>query len=130
NNAVGYARPTRFANPVALGSDGIGAAMLDEFRIAFARLRESDVTAGADTAWAWLAAGWDLVPAALDDRVTWTYDPVEPWAVAYTTDVRPLEVVVDGAVVLADGHPTRVDADEIRARAAEQATRLATRMSP
>ncbi|HZX55985.1 MAG TPA: amidohydrolase family protein, partial [Ilumatobacteraceae bacterium] len=98
NNAVGYALPTRFANPVALGSDGIGASMLDEFRVAFARLRESDVTAGADTAWSWLEAGWQLMPAALDDRVTWSYDPVEPWAVAYTTDVRPLEVVVDGEV--------------------------------
>ena len=129
NNAVGYARPTRFTNAVALGSDGIGAAMLDEFRVAFARLRESDVTAGADAAWAWLATGWDLVPAALDDRVAWSYDPVEPWTVAYTTDVRPLEVVVDGEVVLADGRATRVDGDEIRARAAEQATHLASRMS-
>ena len=100
----------------------------DEFRVAFARLRESDVTAGADAAWSWLEAGWKLIPAALDDRVTWSYDPVEPWSVAYTTDVRPLEVVVDGEVVLADGRATRVDGDEIRARAAEQAIRLATRM--
>jgi len=30
NNAVGYARPTRFANAVGLGTDGIGADMLDE----------------------------------------------------------------------------------------------------
>ena len=35
NNAVGYGRPARFA-PVALGTDGIGADMLDEFRLAFA----------------------------------------------------------------------------------------------
>ncbi len=113
---------------MALGTDGIGASMLDEFRVAFARLRESDVTPSADTAWSWLEAGWDLVPGALDDRVTWSYDPMEPWRLAYTTDVRPLEVVVDGEVVLADGRATRVDGDEIRARAAEQATRLATRM--
>ena len=42
NNAVGYARPARFAatgNPVALGTDGIGSDMLDEFRVAYARLR-------------------------------------------------------------------------------------------
>ena len=44
NNAVGYASPTRFANPVGLGTDGIGADMLDEFRVGFARLREADVT--------------------------------------------------------------------------------------
>ena len=63
-------------------------------------------------------------PRPLDDRVTWSYDPIEPWRLAYTTDVRPLEVVVDGEVVLADGRATRVDGDEIRARAAEQAPRL------
>ena len=49
NNAVGYANPVRFAdvNPIALGTDGIGADMLDEFRVAYACLREHDVTAGA-----------------------------------------------------------------------------------
>jgi hypothetical protein len=35
---------------------------------------------------------------------------------------------VDGEVVFADGKPTRVDADEIRARAAEQAARLHARL--
>jgi hypothetical protein len=35
NNAVGYARPVRFASPVALGTDGIGADMLAEFQLAF-----------------------------------------------------------------------------------------------
>ncbi len=50
NNGVGYARPGRFAgNPVALGTDGIGADMLDEFRLAYAKLRESDVTASPET---------------------------------------------------------------------------------
>ena len=43
--------------------------------------------------------------------------------------MRALEVVVDGEVVLADGRPTRVDADEIRARAAEQAGRLFSKLS-
>ena len=50
NNAVGYARPARFTNPVALGSDGIGADVLDDFRVAYARLRESDLRATPDTA--------------------------------------------------------------------------------
>ena len=48
NNSVGYARPARFANPVALGTDGIGADMLDEFRVAYARHREDDVTASPE----------------------------------------------------------------------------------
>ena len=47
NNAVGYARPAPLANPVVLGTDGIGADMLEEFRLAFARLREDDVEAAA-----------------------------------------------------------------------------------
>ena len=124
NNAVGYARPARFANPVALGTDGIGADMLDEFRLAFVRAREHDVTATPDTPWAWLAAGWALAPAAAADTVTWSYPEMAPWHLAYTTTVRPRTVEVDGEVVLAEGVPTRVDGAEIRAKAAEQASRL------
>ena len=41
NNAVGYGRPARFTNPVALGTDGIGADMFDEFRLAFASIDAS-----------------------------------------------------------------------------------------
>ena len=124
NNAVGYARPARFANPVALGTDGIGADMLDEFRLAYVRLREDDVTAGPDAPWSWLEQGWTLMPEARDDTVTWSYDPIDPWRLAFTTGVRPVEVEVDGESVWRDGAPIRVDAIEIRARAAEQAQRL------
>ena len=128
NNAVGYARPARFADPVALGTDGIGADVLDEFRVAFARHREADLTATPEAAWSWLAAGWDLVPEARDDVVTWSYGPMDPWRLAYTTDVRPVRVEVDGEVVLEDGRPSRVDAAEIRAKAAEAAERLFARL--
>jgi cytosine/adenosine deaminase-related metal-dependent hydrolase len=128
NNAVGYAHPADRPNPVVLGTDGIGGDMLEEFRLAFAALRASDVTQTPDTAWDWLAGGWALFPEALDDRVTWTYDPMEPWHLAYTPGVSPKQVVVDGEVVLLDGRPTRVDADEVRARAAEQAARLHARL--
>jgi cytosine/adenosine deaminase-related metal-dependent hydrolase len=129
NNAVGYARPARFGNRVVLGTDGIGADMLEEFRLAYARLREDDVVATPEQPWSWLENGYDLVPEARNDRVTWSYDQVEdPWRAAFTTDVRPLEVVVDGEVVLKDGYATRVDAAEVRARAAEQAARLFKRL--
>lgn len=124
NNAVGYARPARFTNPVALGTDGIGADMLDEFRLAYVRLREDDVTAGPDAPWSWLEQGWTLMPEARDDMVTWSYDPIDPWRLAFTTGVRPLAVEVGGELVWREGAPIRVDATEIRARAAEQATRL------
>ncbi|HEX9993471.1 MAG TPA: amidohydrolase family protein [Acidimicrobiales bacterium] len=128
NNAVGYARPARFANPVALGTDGIGADLLEEFRLAYARHRESDVTATPETAWSWLAAGWDLVPEAAGDRVTWDCDATDPWHLAFTPGVGPVEVVVDGRVVLAGGRPTLVDPAEVRARAAEEAGRLFARL--
>ncbi len=129
NNAVGYARPAARPNRVVLGTDGIGADMLDEFRVAYVRHREDDVTASPDTAWSWLANGWELVPEAREhDEVTWTYAPMEPWHLAFTTGVRPRRVSVGGEVVWADGAPTRVDEAEIRAKAAEQARRLFARL--
>ena len=124
NNGVGYANPTRFTNPVALGTDGIGADMLDEFRVAFVKARELDVTTTPDVMWGWLETGWDLFPEARDDVVTWNYDVMDPWRLAYTTAVSPLRVEVDGEVLLDDGVPTKVDAVEIKAKAAEAATKL------
>lgn len=128
NNAVGYARPMRFDNPVVLGTDGIGGNMIEEFRLAYVLHRSVDVTAGPDTAWEWLENGRSLVPEAGNDKVTWSYDPMDPWHIAFTPGVRPLEIEVDGEVVFTDGRPTRVDPDEIRARAAEQAARLHARL--
>ncbi|MET0911102.1 MAG: hypothetical protein ABWZ99_16670, partial [Ilumatobacteraceae bacterium] len=128
NNAVGYAAPTRFDNAVGLGTDGIGADMLDEFRVAFARAREHDVTSTPATAWSWLEHGWSLFPEAAEDRVTWSYAPIDPWRLAYTTGVRALDVEIDGEIVLAGGQATRVDGEEIRAKAAEQAQRLFRRL--
>jgi cytosine/adenosine deaminase-related metal-dependent hydrolase len=128
NNAVGYARPTRFPNRVVLGTDGIGADMLEEFRLAYARLREDNVEETPETVWGWLENGYALVPEARDDMVIWSYDPVDPWRLAFTTGVRAVDVVVDGETVLRDGRPTRVDANEIRAHATEQAERMFARL--
>lgn len=128
NNGVGYAKPVRFDNPVVLGSDGIGAAMLEEFQIAYLCHRADDVTASPEVAWSWLENGRKLVPEADEDAVTWSYDPIEPWHVAFTPAITPVRVEIAGEVVLEDGHPTRVDADEVRAKAAEQAKRLHARL--
>jgi cytosine/adenosine deaminase-related metal-dependent hydrolase len=128
NHAVGYGRPARFPK-VALGTDGIGADMLDEFRLAYALARADDVTATPETAWSWLETGYELVPEARADVVTWSYEPAEPWHLAYTTGVHARLVEVDGEIVLDELGPTRVDAGEIRARAAEQAVRLFARMA-
>jgi len=126
NNAVGYARPAQRDNTVILGTDGIGADMLEEFRLAYVAHRADDVTASPDTAWGWLANGWQLMPDAATDTVTWNYDHVgSAWHVAFTPGIRALHVQrADGEVLLHDGRPTRVDVDEVRAKAAEQAQRL------
>lgn len=128
NNSVGYAAPQRFHQPVALGTDGIGAAMLDEFRVAYARAREHDIAATPETAWQWLEGGYQLVPEALHDRVIWSEGPMDPWRLAFHTNIRPTSVEINGEIVLNNGVATRVDAEEVRAKAAEQAKRLFTKL--
>ena len=124
NNAVGYADPARFSNPVALGTDGIGANMIESFRLAYVMERSVNVSCGPDDAWSWLETGWEIMPSARNDQVTWSYDPMDPWHLAFTAGVAPVEVKVDDEVVFNDGTTTRVDAKEVRAKAAEQAQRL------
>jgi cytosine/adenosine deaminase-related metal-dependent hydrolase len=131
NNGVGYARPARWSsagNRVVLGSDGIGAAMLDEFALAYVAQRADDVTATPEAAWGWLRAGAELVPEVLGDEVTWSADRADPWYVAFTPGLRAERVVVDGETVVDGGVCTRVDAERIRARAWEEAQRLWSRM--
>ena len=128
NNSVGYADPARFTDPVALGTDGIGSNVIESFRLAYVMQRSVDVTATPDTAWSWLEAGWDIMPECRNDQVTWSYEPMDPWHIAFTPGIGPVEVAVDGEVVFKDGHTTRVDAAEIRAKAAEQAARLHSRL--
>ncbi|HEX3542823.1 MAG TPA: amidohydrolase family protein [Acidimicrobiales bacterium] len=129
NNAVGYARPAARPNPVVLGTDGIGGDMLEEFRLAYARHREDSVLATPDVAWGWLQGGYRLFPEAADDTVVWDRPGADdPWWAAYTPGLRALDVTVAGEKVLQDGRPTRVDGDEVRAKAAEQAARLFARL--
>jgi len=131
NNGVGYARPARWAeadNRVVLGSDGIGAAMLDEFALAYVAQRADDVTATPEAAWGWLQAGAELVPEVATDEVTWSADRADPWYLAFTPGVRAERVVVDGQVVVDGGVCTRVDAERVRARAWEEARRLWSRL--
>lgn len=131
NNAVGYARPARWAeagNRVVLGTDGIGGSMLDEFGLAYVAHRASDVTATPEAAWGWLEAGADLVPEVRSDVVTWSGDRGDPWYLAFTPGVRAQRVVVAGEVVVDGGACQRVDAERIRARAWEEARRLWSRL--
>ena len=129
NNSVGYARPSRFANPVALGTDGIGADMLEEFRLAYACLRAADVSATPETPWQWLKQGEQLFPEVRQDEVRWSYENTDPWSLAFTPGVSPLSVKVNGEVIWQNGAPTKADPAEVRAQAAEQAQRLFARLA-
>jgi cytosine/adenosine deaminase-related metal-dependent hydrolase len=126
NNSVGYAAPTARPNRVVLGTDGIGADMLEEARLAYVRLREHDPLASPGTVWAWLEEGYRFFPECREDRVEFNYDHADSaWHSAFTPGIRALDVTLgSGEVVLRDGRPTRVDLDEVRAKAAEQAARL------
>jgi len=129
NNSVGYAKPTKRTNKILLGTDGIGADMNDEARLAYARLREFDVSENPETVWSWLTNGYDFFPEARHDKVTYNYDFADsPWHSAFTTNIRALSVEVDGEKILQDGRPTRVDLEQIRAKAQEQAVRLHRRL--
>ena len=129
NNAVGYAKPSTKTNTVLLGTDGIGADMVEEARLAYARLREFDVTQNPDTVWSWLQNGHEIFPDAKNDRVTFNYDFADsPWHAAFTTNLQAFDVEIDGQKVLANCQPTRVDLDEVRAKSAEQALRLYERL--
>ena len=134
NNAVGYGRPAAKPNTIVLGTDGIGADMLEEFRLAYVAHRADDVMASPDDAWSWLANGYRLLPDCERDTVTWNYDHADsPWHVAFTPGMRATDVVrrnADGTeeVLVRGGAPTRVDIVEVRARAAEQAARLFARL--
>ncbi len=128
-NAVGYGAPTKHANKVLLGTDGIGANMMEEFRFAYACLRQFDVTESPNTSKSWLTNAYELFPEAKNDKVTWNYDHADsPWHTAFTPSISAVDVVVDGNKILSGGVPTRVDIDEIRARSSEQSKRLHARM--
>ena len=126
NNAVGYAAPGERSNAVVLGTDGIGADMLEEMRLAYVALRAHDVTASPETPWTWLENGFSFFPECRDDVVEWSYDHVDsPWHIAFTPGVRAINVTsAEGEQLLVGGRPTRVDIDEIRAKASESAQRL------
>ena len=130
NNSVGYARPSRWADDVILGTDGIGADMLEEMRLAYVRHREDDLTASPDTAWSWLRNGEKFFPEVNRDVVTWSYDNADsPWHVAFTPGIRCVSVVRDGTVLVEDGVPTQFDLNEIRTKAAEAARTLHERLA-
>ncbi|MEY3691579.1 MAG: hypothetical protein RJB57_1235 [Actinomycetota bacterium] len=129
NNAVGYAAPASRPNRTVLGTDGIGADMLEEARLAYVCHRNRDLTATPESAWEWLRNGEHLVPDVRNDTVEWSYDRVDsPWHAAFTTGVRAVNVTVDGKELVRDGVPVHFDMDELTAKASEAAARLHKRL--
>ncbi len=129
NNAVGYASPAERNNRVILGTDGIGADMLEEFRLAYVRHRESDLTASPETAWSWLHNGTHFFPEVKNDEVHWSYDESNsPWHVAFTPGIRATDVFINGEQHVSNGVPLKFDLNEIRSKAAEAAQRLHERL--
>ncbi|MFM8853729.1 MAG: amidohydrolase family protein [Acidimicrobiaceae bacterium] len=100
NNAVGYTKPTQRENKILLGTDGIGADMIEEARLAYARLREFDVTAEPTTVWQWLENSVELFPDAKHDVVTFDYDYADsPWLAAFSTILHATGVEFAGVKV-------------------------------
>ena len=129
NNAVGYARPAHKPNTILLGTDGIGANMMEEARLAYARLREDDVSQTPETVAQWLNNGYELFPDAKRDTVVWSYEHMEnAWHTAFTTHMQPISVDIDGERVYEDGKFLKIDIQEIRRKANEQALRLFERL--
>jgi putative selenium metabolism protein SsnA len=152
NNAVGYnALLPRFAN-VVLGTDGMSADMLEEFRFAAFRHREAGGPwwpadflrcldrgnrlmerymggTGGGLAFGRVQAG------CAADLVLWDYDPPTPLAggniaghIAFGLSSRSVRsVMIDGRFVVED-RKAAFDADGIAAKAREEAVRLWKRM--
>lgn len=85
NNAVGYAAPTERENVVVLGTDGIGADMLEEMRLAYVALRAHDVTESPETPWTWLENGFSFSPSV----VTTSWNGVTTTSTALGTSRSP-----------------------------------------
>ena len=71
-----------------------------------------------------------MFPDAKEDVVTFDYDFADsPWHAAFTTNMNVTDVEIAGQKVLANGLPTKVDLQEVRAKAREQALRLFERLA-
>jgi putative selenium metabolism protein SsnA len=149
NNGVGRA-PVRDLHRLALGTDGIDADMFAESRAAFFRLREDDVTASPGWPIVRLAEGARFAGAAFGEPSLGTIEPGAPadLVVLRYTPPTPLssanapghwafglhaglvrDVFVAGERVVADGVPTRVDAERAAARSRPVAAALWQRMA-
>jgi putative selenium metabolism protein SsnA len=145
NNAVGYARPSRYGDRLLLGTDGIGADMRAEAQAAFLAAREHGDALDAAAALArnrefaayqFSSSLGRIEPGAPADLVAFDYrapTPLEPGALGGhllfgLPGARARHVVVDGRPVVRDHQTATVDEEALYARAREAAERLWARM--
>ena len=149
NNAVGRARVTELGPWVVLGTDGIGSDMFEESRAAFFRLREDDLSTGADWPLARLAEGARLVGSAFGERRLGKLETGAPADLVVLDYPAPApvdessfpghwvfglgsrcvrDVMVAGEWVVRDRRLARVDQDELAAAARVEAGRLWKRL--
>ena len=145
NNSVGHAAAATLGDRVALGTDGIGADMFAEAKVAYFRARDDDVSIPIGWPIARLAEGARFVGRVFGET---TFGLIEPGAPAdlvvldapvptpMTTEnlvghwmfglasraVR--DVVVGGELVVRERRLVNVDQDELAAEATEVARRL------
>jgi len=138
NNAVGYARPSRFGDRLLLGTDGIGADMRAEAQFAFFAARDHGdaLDAGATLARNREYAAAHFGVEDLGDSVTLDYQSPTPLddgnfgghLLFGLGAARVRDVVVDSHVVVRDGICVNVDEERIYARAREAAAKLWSRL--
>jgi cytosine/adenosine deaminase-related metal-dependent hydrolase len=149
NNGVGRTPVRQLGGRVALGTDGIGSDMFAESQAGWFRLREEDLSVGPDWCLRRLTEGARFIrpmfgsqgfgrlePEAPADLVVLDYPSPTPvtsetiaghWGFGLSARyVR--DVMVNGALVVADRRLSQVDQDEIAAKAAEAAGRLWARL--
>lgn len=149
NNRVGQAPLARLGPRVALGTDGIGADMFEESRVAFLRGRSAGMVDDPDWPIARLAAGARFAGLAFGEPDLGRLEPGAPADIvvldyAAPTPVRPetfaghwtfglsarsvRDVVVGGRLVVRDHRLVGLDADELVRRARREAAALWSRL--
>lgn len=147
NNQVGYANLLPGARNVVLGTDGMDADLLTEFRFAFFKNRDSGGPLWPDFYLAALDCGNRMLerhfggnfgriePGYPADLVLWDYDPPTPLEsanlgghLAFGLSTRHVHTVIAGGRMLVENHLPAFDAEEINAHAREEAVRLWKRM--
>jgi putative selenium metabolism protein SsnA len=149
NNGVGRTPLDWLRGRVALGTDGIGADLFEESRVAFLRHREEDLQASPTLSLAMLARGSATAARAFNDPLLGRlevgapadiaildYDPPSPidddalaghWIFGLAAShVR--DVLVGGELVLRDRALTRLDHEEVAMEARRAAGALWRRM--